>query len=195
MKLIDITRTIQEAPLYPGSQPFSLSPLTTIDATEEFNITILHGDSHLGTHLDAPKHALANGAAIEQTELSLYYGDCYVLSVPEQTLLSAQFFQQPLPANCSRLLLKSNGTSYLSLEAAYYLAEKKLLLLGTDSLSPASSQQEGIIHRLFLQQGTALLENLLLQHVPDGRYTLCAFPLKIQHGDGSPVRAVLLSDY
>lgn len=54
MKLIDITRTIQEAPLYPGSQPFSLSPLTTIDATEEFNITILHGDSHLGTHLDAP---------------------------------------------------------------------------------------------------------------------------------------------
>lgn len=53
MKLIDITRTIQEAPLYPGSQPFSLSPLTTIDATEEFNITILHGDSPLGTHLDA----------------------------------------------------------------------------------------------------------------------------------------------
>lgn len=194
MKIIDITRTIQEAPVYPGSELFSLSALTTIDEKEEFNITILHGDSHLGTHVDAPRHALADGCSIEQTNLIHYYGACRVISVPEHTLLTADHLQ-PYLSDCSRLLLKSHGTSYLTASAANLLVQQNLLLLGTDSLSPAPSDQEGPIHRILLQQNIALLENLLLEHVSDGDYTLCAFPLKIKHGDGSPVRAILLSDF
>lgn len=191
MKLIDITRTIQEAPIYPGSAPFSLTPLTVIGDTEEFNITMLQGDSHLGTHVDAPRHACADGAAIDQTDLALYYGPCRVATVPAGRLLTAADLE-PFLTDCSRLLLKSNGTSHISLEAASFLAQHHLRLLGTDSLSAAPMDCEGPIHRLLLGQGIALLENLQLDHVPDGDYILCAFPLKIAQGDGSPVRAVLL---
>ena len=39
--------------------------------------------------------------------------------------------------------------------------------------------------------GIAILENLLLDHVPDGSYELIALPLKLMIMDASPVRAVL----
>jgi len=193
MNIIDITRTIQDAPIYPGSQPFSLTPLTTISATEAFNITLLQGDSHLGTHVDAPRHALSDGLSIEKTDLALYYGPCRVLTVPEHTMLTAQHLQAAVQ-DCPRLLLKTGGASYLTEDAACFLASQPLLLLGTDGLSAAPPYAESPIHRILLQRGIALLENLQLQHVPDGVYTLCAFPLKIAGGDGSPVRAVLLGE-
>jgi arylformamidase len=37
----------------------------------------------------------------------------------------------------------------------------------------------------------AILEGLVLTTVPAGRYELIALPLKLQHFDASPVRAVL----
>ncbi len=193
MKLIDITRTIQDAPIYPGSEPFSLTPLTVINDTEDFNITILHSDSHIGTHMDAPRHALANGITIDQTDLTLYYGPCRVLTVPEQTMLTADHLQQHL-YNCTRLLLRTGGHSYLTEDAARILTESQLCLLGTDGLSAAPPDNESLIHRVLLNHNIALLENLDLSNAPDGDYTLCAFPLKIAEGDGSPVRAVLIEE-
>lgn len=193
MKIIDITRTVQDAPVYPGSEPFSISPLTVIDEMEQFNITLLQADSHIGTHMDAPRHALADGTTIEQTDLSLYYGPCRILTVPEQTMLTPKHLQEYLH-NCTRLLLKTNGESYLTEEAAQLLTESKLCLLGTDALSPAPPNNESAIHKMLLSRNIALLENLDLSYVDDGDYTLCAFPLKIKGGDGSPVRAVLLKE-
>jgi arylformamidase len=38
----------------------------------------------------------------------------------------------------------------------------------------------------------AVLEGVVLGHVPDGVYTLAAFPLRLAGADASPVRAVLL---
>lgn len=140
MKFIDITRTIQEAPVYPGSEPFCMTPVTEIDDTEEFNITMLRGDSHLGTHMDAPRHALADGISIDQTDLSLYYGPCQVVTVPEHTMLTEADLQQ-LSSDCTRLLLKTGGSSYLTEEAACFLTQQKLCLLGTDGLSAAPPDQ------------------------------------------------------
>ena len=39
----------------------------------------------------------------------------------------------------------------------------------------------------------AWLEGLVLAHVPAGLYELSALPLRIEGGDGSPVRAVLVA--
>ena len=41
------------------------------------------------------------------------------------------------------------------------------------------------------RNGVAILEGLLFTNVPDGDYELIALPLKIEGGDGSPVRAIL----
>ena len=39
--------------------------------------------------------------------------------------------------------------------------------------------------------GVRVLENLVLDAVPEGDYELIALPLKLVHADASPVRAVL----
>lgn len=193
MRIIDITRTIQNAPVYPGSVPFSLTPLTSISDTELFNISLLQADSHIGTHIDAPRHALANGRTIDQTDLSLYFGPCRVVTVPTHTLLNPEHLH-PYLSSCTRLLLKTGGDTYLTEKAAQFLTQQNLYLLGTDGLSVAPPDNESTIHRQLLQYNIALLENLQLEQVPDGEYILCAFPLKIADGDGSPVRAVLLCE-
>ncbi len=38
----------------------------------------------------------------------------------------------------------------------------------------------------------AILEGLMLEHVPSGLYTLIALPLKLTEAEASPVRAVLI---
>lgn len=189
MKFIDISRTMQDAPVYPGSEPFLITAVSTIKDGEEFNISMLRGDSHLGTHIDAPFHALADGTTIEQQPLMHYYGPCRVMTV-RQGLLQPEDLRNI--KSCERLLLKSDGTAFLSIAAANLLAKQNLLLLGTDGLSAAPPDNEAMIHRILLQKNIALLENLDLSQAPDGAYILSAFPLKIAHGDGAPVRAVLL---
>ena len=46
-------------------------------------------------------------------------------------------------------------------------------------------------HHALHRNGIAILEGLDLSHAPDGLYELAALPLKIEGGDGTPVRAVL----
>jgi arylformamidase len=74
------------------------------------------------------------------------------------------------------------------------LRAAKVQLIGTDapSVDPFDSTDLLAHHALF-GAGIAILENLLLDEVPDGEYELIALPLKIMGLDGSPVRAVLRS--
>ena len=73
-----------------------------------------------------------------------------------------------------------------------HLADLGVLLIGTDSASidPASSKTLPS-HQAIRQRGLRVLENLLLDDVPEGDYELIALPLKLMSADASPVRAVL----
>ena len=46
-------------------------------------------------------------------------------------------------------------------------------------------------HHQLLAHGLRVLENLVLDDVPEGDYELIALPLKLMTADASPVRAVL----
>jgi arylformamidase len=72
------------------------------------------------------------------------------------------------------------------------LATKNIALIGIDtpSVDPATSQDLPS-HHLLLAHGLRVLENLVLDDVPEGDYELIALPLKLARADASPVRAVL----
>ncbi|MCZ8255456.1 MAG: kynurenine formamidase, partial [Polaromonas sp.] len=72
------------------------------------------------------------------------------------------------------------------------LAIKNIALIGIDtpSVDPATSQDLPSHHQL-LAHGLRVLENLVLDDVPEGDYELIALPLKLTRADASPVRAVL----
>ena len=46
-------------------------------------------------------------------------------------------------------------------------------------------------HQAVRRLGLRVLENLVLDDVPEGDYELIALPLKLVHADASPVRAIL----
>ena len=48
-------------------------------------------------------------------------------------------------------------------------------------------------HQQLLKHDLRVLENLVLDEVPEGDYELIALPLRIEGADASPVRAILRS--
>ena len=72
------------------------------------------------------------------------------------------------------------------------LAHRQVRLVGIDgpSIDPQDSQTMDA-HKAVLKHDIRVLEGLVLDDVPEGRYELIALPLPIVGGDASPVRAVL----
>ena len=72
------------------------------------------------------------------------------------------------------------------------LADLGVLLVGIDSASidPADSKTLPS-HQVIRQRGLRVLENLVLDDIPEGDYELIALPLKLMLADASPVRAIL----
>ena len=81
---------------------------------------------------------------------------------------------------------------YLDKDAASFLVNHKILLVGIDSPSvDAFSSSTLPVHKILLDQGIVILENANLQDVPPDDYQLICLPLKLDGLDGSPVRAIL----
>ncbi len=65
--------------------------------------------------------------------------------------------------------------------------------IDTASIDPADSQTLDSSHQGVRRRGLRVLENLLLDAVPEGDCELIALPLQPTTADASPVRAVLQS--
>ena len=190
MRLIDITRTLQDAPVYPGDEPTAVTRVSPPDAS--YRVSRIVTGSHAGTHADACSHYFADGAAIDEMPLTHYYGDCRVLSVDGERLIGADALSGRL-TGVTRLVLHTGGERYLTPEAAAYMLASGVITVVTDAPSVAPPEDETPVHRLLLRGGVAIVENVTLDGVPDGDYTLAAFPLKVGGCDGAPVRAALVS--
>lgn len=193
MKIIDISRVAQDAPIYPGASPIQVERGYDMHKGAPFNASMITAGSHMGTHADANCHFLKDSTiGIDQMELSLYYGPCRVITVPEKTPISRSVLEGKID-NCERLVIHSGGYSYLTIDAADYIVEKGIRTVVTDAWSVAPLDNEAKIHEAIMAPGLAVVENVVLDGVEDGEYTLCAFPIKVGGCDGAPVRAVLIT--
>ncbi|MEM8726524.1 MAG: kynurenine formamidase, partial [Pseudomonadota bacterium] len=88
-------------------------------------------------------------------------------------------------------------TTAIAPETIDWLAVQGVKLVGLDgpSIDPQDSKTMDA-HKAVLKHDLRVLEGLMLDDVPEGRYELIALPLPIVGGDASPVRAILreLSD-
>ena len=194
MKLIDITRSAQEAPIYPGASPMLVEQVCDMKKGIPYNVSMITTGSHIGTHADAFNHFLKDSdVGIDQMDLSHYYGPCRVVTVPEAKPITRETLEGRLD-NCKRLVLHTSGQSYLTKDAAAYIVEKEILTVVTDAWSVAPLDNEIEIHTILLSSKVAIVENVILDGVQDGEYILSAFPIKITDCDGAPVRAVLIAE-
>ncbi|GAB4441424.1 MAG: cyclase family protein [Anaerolineae bacterium] len=204
-EIIDITRPLNPAlAVWPGDTPFSARRLLSLAGGDSVNLTTLTLSSHTGTHADAHFHFAADGLTIDRMPLAAYIGPATVVTVEKEAgPLTPADFPGLNWGRVRRLLVHSAASNlpgeqfaesfvYPSPELADWLGQHGIVLFGADAPSMdhlTSGELPG--HNALRRNGIAILEGLLLAHVPDGDYELIALPLKIEGGDGSPVRAVL----
>ncbi|MFP3152897.1 cyclase family protein [Lachnospiraceae bacterium ZAX-1] len=178
MKIIDITQPLFSCSVYPGDPAPGFERVKTV-AHDGYNLTNLTMCVHNGTHIDAPRHFIADGAGVGDLPLAVFCGKCVVKE-----------WDGSVPKNCERLLIK--GDHVLTASDAKKIISAGIKLIGVESQSIGSAQTSPTLHLLLLGAGIILLEGLVLSHVLAGEYTLFAFPLNLgEDCDGSPVRAVL----
>lgn len=193
MRIIDITRTLQDAPVYYKDEPAQFVLAEDMANGGSCNASVITAGVHLGTHADAFSHYKADGASIDQMPLEHYCGKCRVITVPSDTLVKLSDIKGRL-AGSERIVLRSGGTSYLCEQAAEYIAACGIKAVITDAVSVAPDDNEESIHNLLFDGNVAIIENVTLEGVEDGDYLLFAFPVKYGGCDGAPVRAVLIAE-
>ncbi len=196
-----------QLPVWPGDPAIELKRIATMDAGALANVSYLAGTVHIGTHIDAPDHFLNNGVTVEQLPLEVFFGPAWVLAVPE----SAEHITVPVlealawPEGATRVLFRTRNSRYwaqgdlqfhedyaaLTPEAARWLVDRGVRLVGIDYLSIAPFADPVPTHRVLMEAGVVIVEGLDLHRVPAGRYVLGCFPLALQGAEGAPCRAVL----
>ena len=203
-KLWDISPPVDAAsPVFAGDTPYRQQWAATLSADCPVNVSAITLSPHVGAHADAPLHYDPQGAAVGALDLLPFLGRCRVVhALDAGSLITTQHLQHALGDVPERLLVRTYRQFPLTQfdqqltafhpDTVQHLADLGVLLIGIDSASidPADSKTLPS-HQLIRQRGLRVLENLLLDDVPEGDYELIALPLKLMTADASPVRAVL----
>ena len=207
MTLYDISLTYTEdLPTWPGYPTIRLKQISSINEGEMANVTHLSMCVHSGTHVDAPDHFLGNGKTVESIPLELMVGPAAVVEISAQgTITAADLISAKIPSGIKRILLKTTNSEYWAAgnmvfqedfiapdgEAAAYLVELGVEVIGVDYLSVAPFTDPEPTHKILLEAGVLIIEGLDLSGVEPGEYTLICLPLKIGGADGAPARVLL----
>jgi arylformamidase len=202
-RLWDISPAIGPAtPPFPGDQAYEQRWTARIGPGCPVNLTALTLSPHLGAHADAPLHYSDDAPAIGAVSLEPYLGRCRVIhAIARGPLVKPEHLAHALANLPPRVLVRTcerAPTAWSEDFAAYapetieLLAARGVRLVGIDSQSvdPASSKTLDS-HHVLLKHDLRVLENLVLDDVPEGDYELIALPLKLVQACASPVRAIL----
>ena len=190
MKIYDISQEVFSCSVYPGDPKPERQALCSTASGDLYNLSAFSMCAHNGTHADAPFHFLGDGRTVDRMALDIFVGDCFVAR-----------HQGPVSAgDAEAILAKAEGTKRILIagdvtvtaEGAEVFAESDICLLGNEgqSVGPENAPME--VHLILLRRGIALLEGIVLNHVPEGHYFLSAAPLNLGGCDGAPCRAYLL---
>lgn len=188
MKIIDITKELFSAPVYPGDPKPELEPIYRMEKGDSCNLSAIHACLHNGTHMDAPLHFCADGQDMAGIPLDECIGECSV--VAWDGYLTGADVERIQPTLRPRVLFK--GNVQITPSAAFVLSDCQVTLVGVESQTVEPDGGDGTVHRQLLGGNVLLLEGVDLSQVQPGVYFLMAAPLKIAGADGTPVRALLL---
>jgi arylformamidase len=183
-----------------------LESVLRLEAGDEVNLSRLDCDVHTGTHIDAPRHFLIEGATVDQLPLETLIGEAWVAHVPDAEDVSARTLDDlDLPRQARRLLLRTRNSEWrasgetafredyaaLTRDAAEWVVHRRIRLVGIDYLSIQRYRDPPDTHRILLRAGVVIVEGLNLAGIPGGRYELICLPLRLVGAEGAPARAAL----
>jgi arylformamidase len=205
-RIWDISPPVHEgAPVFPGDTPYRQRWAAQIAPGCPVNVSEITLSPHVGAHADAPLHYDPQGETSGQLDLAPHLGPCRVIhAIDKGALIAWQHIEHAAKAMPQRVLVRTYerapvdrwDAQLAAFDAATIerLADLGVTLVGIDtaSIDPAESK-ELPSHQVIRRRGLRVLENLVLDDVPEGDYELIALPLKLMTADASPVRAILRS--
>lgn len=168
--------------------------------------------THTGTHIDAPRHFIDGGNTIDQIDIQRLVGPCALLDFTDITAFGAVDRARMMAAlggrTPERIMMRFDWDQHYYSEAYYsdhpfltedcakYLVEIGVKLLAMDTPMPddpknnKASGNDSPNHLTLLGAGVLLVEYVTnLAALGDAQdFDLIVAPLKIQDGDGAPVR-------
>ena len=219
---IDLSHTLEEnIPAYPTHARFGRALYESYEYGDPaFHCGLAMGE-HTGTHMDAPLHFIPEGpahygtdeiplerlagraATIEATDLGAgdllevgrietWEGEHGSIGAGDRVLIRYGWDRRWAVGPEGRRFLED--WPGLSGEAAEYLANKGVSLVGCDTLSidATINDTDNPAHHTLLANEVYIVENLNNLDLLPPFCLFLALPLKIRGGSGSPVRAVAL---
>lgn len=202
-RLWDISPPVSAAsPVFPGDTPYAQRWSARIAPGCPVNVSAVTLSPHVGAHADAPLHYEEGAAPIGALALEPYLGRCRVIhAIGRGALVETGHLEHAGRGLPPRVLVRTcerapagwvDDFAAFAPHAIDWLAARGVRLVGIDtaSVDPAASKTLDA-HQRLRAHGLRVLENLLLDDVPEGDYELIALPLRWVEADASPVRAVL----
>ena len=204
---IDVTVPLQNGmPNWPGDPECHITKAASMDEGAVCNLTHLNLSAHTATHMDAPRHFIANGLTMEQMPLDAVIGPCRVLDLQavENQITPADLEPHELQGG-ERLLFKTRNSArswalnhfdrdFISIraDAAQFLVDHGVKTVGVDYLSIGGFEKDVVeTHQIMLGAELWVIEGLNLSGIKAGAYELLCLPLKIEGADGAPCRALV----
>ncbi|MEW9096281.1 MAG: cyclase family protein [Clostridiaceae bacterium] len=204
MKIYDISMNIHEKmPVYKNKD----EKRPTIKVLQDFSKgssyeSRISMDMHTGTHIDAPLHMMENGATMDKFDIEKVVTGCKVLDLTsvKDRITKEDFVGREINEGDFILLKTRNSFEegfdfnfvFLEESGAKYLKDRGIKGVGIDALGIERSQKGHETHKILLGNGITIIEGLRLKDVNEGKYLLCALPLKIVGVEAAPARAVLI---
>jgi kynurenine formamidase len=176
------------------------------------NITEIQMVVHHGTHVDAPRHFMIDGPTFDEIPLERLYGPAVIWRIEKGPLavITADDFERASPRlQPGDMVLLDTGWAqyvdtehyeehaYLSNDAAQWLVDQQVKLLGVDFSTPdmpAHRRPEGFtwpVHQILLSNGVLVAEHLAnLRPLANQRVEVMFLALPIAGSDGAPARVI-----
>ncbi len=190
---------------WPGDPECKITRVHRMEDGAVCNLTHLSMSAHTGTHMDAPRHFIADGKTMEQMPLEAVIGRCRVLVFDSEDQITPDDLRKCKFARGQRVLFKTRNSTrswemrefdkdFISIraDAAQYLVDQGVMTVGVDYLSIGGYGKDVVeTHRIMLGAGIWVIEGLNLSNINPGFYEMICMPLKIEGADGAPCRVAL----
>ena len=196
---IDLSVTLnQQTPVYPGDPAIKIEPAGVFER-DGWNDHVISVNTHVGTHVDAPLHMIADGKTLDQVPIGQFIGRGRLIEVGKRFDLES-IKQADFQAGDIVLFHTSMSHHYhepvyfetypvMSEEIARYLVEQKIKMIGVDAGSVDNA--DGFpVHKILLAGNVLIIENLTnLDQLTNKEFTVYALPIKLDI-DGAPARVM-----
>lgn len=167
------------------------------------HLTSMNMGAHTGTHMDAPLHFVDGGQPMDAWGMEATNGIVQVIDIKDPQAIRAYELQQHHLDKGSRVIFRTANTRanwplqpfnenfiYIARDAARYLADKQVRMVGVDYLSIGGYHNDLVAtHVTLLSAGVWVVEGLDLSAISAGTYELACMPLRLKGADGAPARA------